>query len=55
MSSAIKGFGPSETNEASKLIIYTLICALAAPCMAGIGLSQKLSRWPEREAPFKLW
>ena len=55
MTSAIKGFGPSEQNQGPKLIVYAVACALIVPCMVGIGLSQKLSRWPKEEASFKLW
>ncbi len=55
MTSAIKGFGPSEKKQASNLIFYIVICALIAPCMVGVGLSQKLSRWPEGGLPFFFW
>ncbi len=55
MTSAIKGFGPSDKNQAFKLMIYAVVCALASPCMVAIGLPQKLNLWPKQEAPFKLW
>jgi len=55
MPSALQGFERSETTETPKLLLYSVVCGLAAPCMVGIALSQKLSRWPEAEAPFKLW
>ena len=55
MPSAIKGFGPAEKNQAPNLIFYAAICALIVPCMVGIGLSQKLSRWPNGGVPFFLW
>ncbi|QNI55608.1 hypothetical protein SynBIOSE41_03125 [Synechococcus sp. BIOS-E4-1] len=54
MTSAIKDFGRPEEHQTTKLIFYAVVSALIAPCMVGIGLSKKLSRWPKAEAPFKL-
>ena len=55
MTSAIKGFGPSEKNQTPELIFYVVISSFVVPCMVGVGLSQKLSRWPKGGVPFLLW
>ena len=55
MTSSLKTFSPSESNEVKNLLLYAIICSLITPCMVGITLSQELNRWPIGEASFKLW
>ena len=55
MTSAVRGFGPSEPLKAGRLLLMGAVCGLIVPCMAGLALSQKLHRWPVGEANFRIW
>jgi hypothetical protein len=57
MTSAIKGFHhePKAVNLTPQHLISMAICSMIAPCLIGIGISQKLNQWPLNTAVFKIW